>query len=97
MRNPSQCELEMARIWHSAWRRALRCMDLKTAIRWQGRIISAMHREERARRALLPDGPRCWFCEEPGHDEAEQSCLYRRMAARRWQQLGARWRGKEGA
>ena len=97
MSSPSQSELEIAVIWHTAWRKALRSMDLKTAIRWQGRIISALHREERVRRALLPDGPRCWFCERPGHDEAEKPCPDRRMETRRWQQLGKMWRGKEGA
>ena len=97
MKTPSQSELEIARIWHSAWRRALRSMDLRTAIRWQGRIISALHREERGVRALLPEGPRCWFCERPGHDEAEKPCPERRMAARRWQSLGKMWSRKEGA
>ena len=97
MKIPSQRELEIATIWHAAWRKPFRYMNLKTAIRWQGRIISAMHREERARRALMPDGPKCWFCERPGHDETERPCPSRRMETRRWQQLGKMWRGKEGA
>ena len=96
----SLIELETAAIWHRGGRRALRSMDMKTAIRWQKRRIWALHREERARRAMrafIQDGPRCWFCEQPGHDEAEEPCFERQMAARRWQQLGKLWRGKEGA
>ena len=97
MKVPSQDELEIAAIWHAAWRRAFRSMDMKTAIRWQKRLIWALHREERARRALMPDGLNCWFCEQPGHDEAENPCPIRRMESRRWQRLGKMWRGKEGA
>jgi len=97
MSTPSQSELEIATIWHAAWRRVLRYTDLKTAIRWQKRIISALHREERAVRALLPKGLRCWYCERPGHDESHRPCPDRRMATRRWQQLGKMWRRKEGA
>lgn len=78
-------EVRRAKAWHGVWRHAISCMDEREAWRWQKRAVWALHRLERARRALLPTGPRCGFCERPGHDESEAACPVRRLIVRFWE------------
>lgn len=90
-------EREKAAKWHKAWLRVLGRRSQKECIRWQKRTVWALHRWERARRAELPEGPNCWFCERPGHDESEGPCEYRMLTALKWEACGRIWRGKEAA
>lgn len=90
-------ELKKASRWHLAWVRVLERRSLKECIRWQKRSVWALHRWERARRAEIPEGPKCWFCERPGHDESKGSCMYRTRAVLKWKACGRIWRGKEAA
>lgn len=96
-------EIEKAEAWTCAWTEAWNAMSLaneRPAKRWayvNKRLQWAEHRWERAERAALPPGPRCWFCERPGHDESESSCPERRVQAWCWAWDGMKRRGKEGA
>lgn len=90
-------EQERAQRWYDAWKRVLERRGVKDAIRWQKRVVWALHRLERERRALLPPGLRCQFCERPGHDEEEFVCGFRSFVTARWNARARRWLGKEGA
>lgn len=90
-------ELRRAEAWHALWGHAISMMDEPGAWRWQKRGIWALHRFERARRALLQPGVRCGFCERPGHDEEEESCLVRQRVVEYWEVLGWIHKQREGA
>ena len=90
-------ELNTAAKWHLAWLRVLQRRSRKDCIRWQKRVVWALHRWERARRALLPEGPKCWFCERPGHDESEEACLVRERVVGYWEVMGWIYNQREGA
>ena len=89
-------EREKAEAKYETWIKVLLGRSTKDRIRWQKRVIWALHRLERARRAELPAGPKCWFCERPGHDESQEACAFRTQVAARWELYGRYWRG-EGA
>ncbi len=89
-------ELEIAQWWCDAWFRAW-CEVPGKSVMLMKRHAWAIHRVERAERAVLPMGLRCWFCERPGHDETEKSCPERRVQAWCWAWDGMKWRGKEAA
>jgi hypothetical protein len=88
-------EHERAARWFHAWMQVLMQRSRKDCIRWQKRSIWAMHRLVRARRAEAERGPRCSFCEFPGHDESEEPCAVRTRSVGRWEQCGRIWRGEE--
>jgi hypothetical protein len=88
-------EREKAGAWYQTWTKVLWGRSKKDCIRWQKRVIWALHRWERARRAELPAGPKCWFCERPGHDESEEACSFRTQAAAKWELYGRYWRREE--
>lgn len=93
-------EMERANWWAYGWNYVIAMMenmDEKSAWRWQKRFVWAWHRAEIATRASLSHSPVCWYCERPGHDEAQSPCPRRQMDAKRWQAFGKMWRGKEGA
>ena len=86
-----------AEAWHFTWWLVVANMPVQKAARWEKRVVWAKHRIERQRRAAMLNGPRCWYCERPGHDETEKACIDRRIHAQRWKAMGKMWRGKEGA
>lgn len=91
-------EREQSEKWYWAWGMALLAPEgITDRVRLLKRVGWAYHRRERALRALSPEGPRCWYCERPGHDESELACPHRAAAARSWAWRGQRWRGEEGA
>ena len=84
-------ELEISGGWYFAWWLTVANMPAKDAARWEKRVVWAKHRRIRARRAAEVQGPRCWYCERPGHDETERPCPDRQVDAKRWKALGELW------
>jgi hypothetical protein len=91
-------ERETSEKWYWAWGVKLMASDgITDRVRLLKRVGWAHPRRERALRALLPEGPRCWYCERPGHDESEQACQHRTRAAKSWAMRGQIWNREEGA
>ena len=87
-------ELERSGWFMVGWRRAV---DYgKASVMLIRRRMWAFHRYERARRAADAPGPKCFYCDRPGHDEAEEACWRRALHAKVWMGRGEMWRGKEG-
>ena len=85
-------EQKMSNWWACGWRRAEIHGLCARSVRWVIRRIWARHRRERAGRAAMGSGPKCFYCGEPGHDESEESCWKRVLNAQTWVDRGKRWR-----
>jgi hypothetical protein len=83
-----------AESWYFAWWLTVANMPSTKAVRWEKRVTWARHRVERQKRERMLNGPRCGYCERPGHDETKKACIHRTMEAKRWNVFGKMWSRK---
>ena len=87
-------ERERADWWGRGWWRAA-ALGFVSGPKRLRRHTWAQHRRARAVRAGMSEGPRCWYCEQTGHSESEESCWLRSMHAELWMVQGAKWMGRD--